>query len=677
MTPEETREAVYKLKVELGTKRRLAHSVLFKHRHSLDTPEFHYQIIDAFHGHDPKVVIEGFRDSAKSTIAEEGMVIKALLKEFKFGVVVGSSYPRAKERLEAISNEFVVNENIEYLFGKQQGEQWGAGKIVLTNGVCIMALGRGMSMRGMRHLDSRPDFGLLDDLEDEEDVKNPELRDGTIRWIYKTFLPALRTEGNQVRVLGNRLDNDAVVVRLSKDADWKHLRFPIMEQAIDGTERYDLPAGKWKPMWEAKIPLVEIAKKRASYQRMGRLHDFNCEYMCEADDPEAKLFKDGQARTAATVRTWQATYAAYDPARTVGEKSAMTGVAVFSWMANRLIVWRGDAQLWLPDQICTDIFETDERFSPAEIGVEATGLEEFIMQPLRHQALQRKQLLPIRRLKPPRGKDSFISGLQPLFKAGEVEFVDVSQEARGQLLSFPTGRKDFPNALAYALMMRPGMAVYDGFGRQHVDEQPIRLQGKMVLALNATAQYTTAVLLQLAHGQLRVFADWIREGPPGECLADILQEAQIEAGAQLRFFMPPRPLGSVDTVGLGVACHSLNVPVAFGGEVLRGREELRRLLESTRHETPAFACGVAARWTLNALQCGFCYEMDKQGRLSRDPTEGPYRVLMEGLESFAGAMAGVTDADQEPRYAYTSDGRAYKTILATGQVAVTTLKRPG
>jgi len=665
-----------KLRIELGIKRRLAHAVIFKHRHLLPSPPFHNQIIDAFHSSKDKVVIEGFRDSAKSTLAEEGIVIQALLREFKNAVVIGASYQRACERLNAVKNELSINPSVEYLFGQQQGEKWGEGKIVLANGVAIQALGAGMSMRGMRHLDARPDFALIDDLEDEESVRTPEMREKTMDWLYRTFIPALAKD-HRIRFLGNRLDDKAVIAEIARDPAWQHHRFPVMGQADSGVERYDLPTGKWVALWPEKFSLQEIAVKRAEYERRGMLHAFNCEYMCEADDPGARLFSEGMARTKAHVRTWQAVYAAYDPARTVGVKSAMTGVAVFSWTGSRLIVWRGDAQLWLPDQIVEDILETDDRFSPIELGVEATGLEEFIMQPLRHRALQRRQLLPLRRLVPPRGKDSFIRGLQPFFKAGEVEFVDVSAEARGQLLSFPTGRKDFPNALAYAQSMRPGLPVYDGFGNEHIAATLHRTREKWWLAVNATAQYTTAVLLQVVDGQVRVHADWIKEGSPGEVLADIVSAARLDAGQPVRVMSPALGRDHVDTVGLAVAARAAQLQPRTGGDILQGRESLRSLLTRRRRDEPLLTVAASARWTLNAFAGGYAWELDKRGQLRHAPVDGPYKVLMEGLESFVAVMGQTADQNEgEVRTAIAADGRMYKTILATAQAGPTELKVP-
>ncbi|HEX8838268.1 MAG TPA: hypothetical protein VF748_15100 [Candidatus Acidoferrum sp.] len=657
---------------EFYRNRRLAHEVLFRHRHALKTPDFHHEMQDAFHGPEPQVVIEGFRDAAKSTVAEEAFVLGALFEEFRYGVIVGPSHPRAKERLAAIANEFVINDAILQLFGPMPTEHWGADRIILANGVCIQAFGSGMSMRGMRYLEARPTFALIDDLEDEESVKTPELREATFFWLYKTFLPALAKGpagelGYRVRFMGNRLDRDAVIARVAKDKAWKHYRFPIMVQddpppAGIGVERFDLPTGFWRSLWPSKFSLEDIAAKRSEYERLGILHAFDCEYMCEADNPESHIFREGDAKTVAHVRTWQATYAAYDPARTVGASSAMTGVAVFSWISSRLIVWRGDAQLWLPDQIIDDIFATDENFAPVAIGVEATGLEEFIMQPLRHKALQRRQMLPLQRLVPPRGKDTFIRGLQPFFKSGEVEFVDVSPEARGQLSSFPTGRKDFPNALAYALLMRPGLPIYD-FGRAHVEPELTRYPNHpWYLAVNATNSYTTAVLLQVIDGQIRIYADWIREGPPGDTLSDISSEARLDAGGRVRLVVPPA--GHSDIVGLRSAVRTIQSDPRTGGQIQRGRDTIRDLLAKRRRDAAMLTVQYGARWTLNALSGGFAFGVDKRGQLGHEPVDNEYKVLVEGLESFASALGGLQSAEDTPRIAYGDDGRPYKTIRA-------------
>jgi len=94
------------------------------------------------------------------------------------------------------------------------------------------------------------------------------------------------------------------------------------------------------------------------------------------------------------------------------------------------------------------------------IGVERDGLEEWVLQPLRHEQLRRGIIVPIQGYKAPRGKLAFIAALQPFLNAGEITFAK-DMAALKQFLSFPTGKIDFVNALAFALLMRPGQPIYE------------------------------------------------------------------------------------------------------------------------------------------------------------------------------------------------------------------------
>jgi hypothetical protein len=62
--------------------------------------------------------------------------------------------------------------------------------------------------------------------------------------------------------------------------------------------------------------------------------------------------------------------------------------------------------------IIDHIFKIAADYHPVVIGVERDGLEEFIMQPLRHEQLRRGVLIPVTGYRAPKGKLSFIAALQ-------------------------------------------------------------------------------------------------------------------------------------------------------------------------------------------------------------------------------------------------------------------------
>lgn len=637
----------------------LAHEVLFAHRHGDKTPDFHHDLINQWHDAKlDRIVTEGFRGGGKSTRAEEFVLIRTGFREFANCLIVGASEDRAMERLTAIKHEIESNEDYIDLFEELKSAVWTEHKVVLANGVCIQARGRGQSLRGVKYLDKRPDLLLIDDLEDDEDVSTPEARRKTQRWLYRTLLPALDKRA-MIRYIGNRLDRDAVIVRVSEDPNWHHQRFPIKHRD---------PKGEWEATWPARFPLSYIENTEAEYARQGMLTEFMQEYMCEAGAESEMTFKRDQVKVEPRVRTWEATFAMIDPARTSKKTSATTGGAVYSWIGNKLLVWEGFAKILRPDEIIGELFKIDDKYRPVFIAIEEDGLEEFLSQPLRAEQSRRGHILPIRAVRAPRdrSKDDFISGLQPFFNAGEVIFAQaLPEEPLSQLLSFPTGRKDFPNALAYAPRLRPAGPIYEEFNRENIMEvAPAVADRPYYLVMNATPTFCCGVLAQYYEG-IRVFADWVREGDPGQVASDIVASAKLEIGdRRMRVVIPPEQWDRYQNVGLPQAIGRTIYEPVHGGKSADGIAEIRNLLRRRVKEYPAFMVGHGARWTLNALAGGYSRDY-RDGKLTDGPREGPYKTLMNGLESFAAlTKTGASDReDDEVNYAETPDGRRYITTM--------------
>lgn len=640
----------------LGRNRRLAHRFFFGHRHPQETPPFHHEIIDLWHSATRYVLTEAFRGGAKSTLAEEAIAIMACYRDFSNVIVLGESYDRACERLRAIKHEFEHNEKIEELFGSLVGDVWQEGRIILKNGVIIQAFGRGQSLRGSKHLDKRPDCCFGDDMEDEESIATPDARDKFKQWVLKVVIPSL-APGFRFRVAGTPLDPQAWLVTAKANQNWVSRSYPI---------KHKDPDGNWRATWPARFPLDEVDRIEREFTDAGGTQEFQQEYMCEAVDPATRVFVESMLRTEVSVRTWQATYACFDPARTVKLRSALTGWAVWSWVANRLVVWDAGGALLHPDEITSKVFEINDLYSPVHVGVEETGLNEFILQPLRHEQTRRGVTVPIKPLNAPKGKIDFIRGLQPFFKAGEIVFAKPLPELVKQLLAFPTGQIDIPNALAYALRMRPGQPVFDGFRQDHIVlDMGLAPREPVYLAVNATAQYTTGALCQIIKGGLHVAADWVSEGGPDVALSDIVRGASVLAGRLVRVTAGPVHFGPHDTVGLRGAGRKVPVEISRGGAELEGRTGLAQLLKTASHGGPSVRVSTSARWTLNGFSGGYCYPVTKHGALSDFTEPGPYRVLMEGLESFAALMGtGAMEDDSERAFAYSSSGRKYLTALA-------------
>lgn len=660
----EREEAIY----ELGRDMVLAHEALFREQHQNTTPEFHEEIITDWHSDEPLVGTMAFRGGAKSTRSEEAVTLETLFRGARNVVILGESETRAVERLRAIKNNLLMNDRIQELFAIAPGEIWTETKALLSNGVYLQAYGRGQSLRGVKHLDQRPDLILIDDLEDEEAVATPEARMKTLLYFTKVVLPCMAPNG-KIRIVGTPLHPESLIQKLFSTPGWLFKRYPIYFTNEDG---------ELEATWPQRYSVEWAMEKRQQLEDLGRGDDFVQEYLCQPTNPATQTFTPEMMRVVPQLRSWHAAYAMYDPARTTNKNSATTGKVVWSWIGAKLVVWDGFAKKIMPDEIIKDMFEVDDEYNPVAIGVEETGLNEWLLQPIRTAQRERGHTLPLRPLNAPKGKLDFIRALQPYFRAGEVEFARDLPDLRAQLLGFPTGAIDFPNALAYVLKIRLGLPIYEGFGAENItpDVMPAR-RSPLWLALNSNGTCTTGVLCQIAGGQFSVLADWLVEGPPGLVLNDIISEAALcvptlgnRSGKNPNVSVTTRPDVKAiapklhwdrNSIGLIAAAKSIPITLSRGNERATGIEEIHKLLRSAVHGMPAFRVDSHATWTLRALSGGYCRQHDKT---DADPMN-PYTVLVEGLEALAGMLRGIAQpSDNDRTFGYTDSGKKYLSALA-------------
>lgn len=658
MTEDEARKEMIKL---IASDPCLAHEMLFKHRHSDDTPDFHREMIGLWH--DPKVdrlAIQAFRGGAKSTVGcEEASIVMGLLGVYKNGLIIGEKYERACERLAAIKHELDNNEYIRAIFGDCRGKIWTEGKIELFNGTVLQAVGRGQSLRGSKHHDQRPDYVVGDDIEDAESVKTEEAKRATLAWFMSVVMPALDKKKAIIRVIGTPLETNSLMERLAADEGWQSRKFPIEAVDMDGNR---------VPTWPGRFPLPDIDKEKRNFERMGMLLEYGREYMCEARSSETRQFTQDMMRVVPAVRKWQAVFAMYDPARTVKDTSAHTGKAVWSWIGNRLVIWEASGHFWRPDEIVSDMFECNAKYNPVVIGVEKDGLEEFIMQPIRHEMVKRDCIIPIRAMKAPKGKLDFIRGLQPFFMSGEATMAQNCPDLIEQLLNFPVGRMDVPNALAYALMMRPGLPVYEDFSEDHISIDDLRPTGRLSLAINFLDGVTTGVLLRRGKRGVEILADIILEGDPNQRAKDILDFGYFEADGKhnLDVIVHSDHFDRYSNSGLVGALRKLRCEPRRGGDVMRGRGYVVDNLRNRREGKPSFTVRERAKYVLNAFIGGYAFDYPKAGKgLSDRARDGMYRTLMEGLESAVSLYAIGAGSDDKDVGNYRTDhkGRRYLSSL--------------
>ena len=105
-------------------------------------------------------------------------------REINVMVIVGKSEDNAKTLLGDIQAELQYNQRYIADFGEQYNAgNWQDGEFVTASEVAFFARGRGQSPRGLRYRSHRPDYIVIDDLDDDELCESPARVSKLFDWV--------------------------------------------------------------------------------------------------------------------------------------------------------------------------------------------------------------------------------------------------------------------------------------------------------------------------------------------------------------------------------------------------------------------------------------------------------------------------------------------------------------
>jgi len=619
--------------------RALGANLLFAHKHKNISPDFHIRIMDLWRSADDLVVIEAFREGAKTTLSEEFMLMEAAFANFKYALIFGETYTKACQRIEAIKHEVATNDRIHGLFGQLKGAVWSENKILLKNGVLIEAHGWEEEIRGYKHRDMRPDRAYLDDIENAAMVRDTQTVDTNWKKIHLQLIPAMDKEG-KVRMTGTPLADDCLIRRASNSKNWTSGKFPICNGDIDDPQAESL--------WPDRYPMDWIRKKRDHFAAEGMLREFNQEYMLIATGSQGKPFTEEMLRFQDVAPTSYAPRKVIlDPARTVEvKKSDQTGHVTVSQMGTRIFVHQSGGEYWQPDEIVAGAFSMSKRHDDAEVVIEKNSLDDWLLQPIRAMSLMTGQHLDLKAVNAPQDRDkaSFIMGLRPFFMAGDIILVGgraAHSQLVSQILNFPSGKRDILNALAYVLRVFAGVAVYPDFGEENIVQgySPNRRE-QLLLGVNSTGTETTAVLVSCEGRNMTVLADWVSPLMPNDAVPDIVQLIRaVYPNRQVTAWVPADVFDQVGRNPLLAALKSAGLKANRGENAVMSRGALSPSIRTGMMGRRMLLVDDNARATLNAFMGGYHWPVKSGGERGSEPTRNSARTLLEALETLTLALS--------------------------------------
>ena len=213
-----------------------------------------------------RAVFEWARGHAKST--QLGVFIPLWLmiqdkKQFHTLVYVSKSEDAARQLLADLQQQLEFNDLFRHDFGdKVKAGAWAEGKFETTDGCFFRALGRGQSPRGLKSDGHRPDYIIIDDLDDDEMCRNPRRVQETTQWVLTALYASMEAGRGRFIMVGNRIAQNSVLTNIIERPGFYHTKVNIL-------------ASNGQPTWKENYTIEEVQEMR---EQMGE-RNFQQEYM--------------------------------------------------------------------------------------------------------------------------------------------------------------------------------------------------------------------------------------------------------------------------------------------------------------------------------------------------------------------------------------------------------------
>ena len=137
-------------------------------------------------------------------------------------VLVGKSEDNADALLGDLQAELQYNQRIIEDFGEQYNSgMWQEGEFVTRDGCAFFSRGRGQSPRGLRFREMRPDYIVIDDLDDDELCRSEARVRELTKWVKEALFGCFGGKDGRFIMVGNLISRKSVLQNII-DSDTVH-----------------------------------------------------------------------------------------------------------------------------------------------------------------------------------------------------------------------------------------------------------------------------------------------------------------------------------------------------------------------------------------------------------------------------------------------------------------------
>lgn len=365
-------------------------------------------------------------------------------REINVMVLVGKSEESADKLLSDLQAELQHNQRLIKDFGEQYNEgSWEEGKFVTKTGLACFALGRGQSPRGLRHRSARPDYIVIDDIDDDQTCRNEARVNNILDWVLEALFGAMDMGRGRFIMVGNRIHKKSVLAKFSKLKGIYHTIVNVINKL-------------GFPSWPEKYTLEEINQEISfiGYRRAQK------EWFNNPVE-EGKVFKEEWITwaKAPALKQFDQIVVYADPSWKDKKKNDYKAVRMWGRKGTRLWLLKSFVRQTSVRSMVAffyDIHESLPQGVTAQYYMEANLLQDILLDEFTEEGSIRGYQLPIRgdkRSKP--NKFMRIENTSPLYERGVIRY-DIllkededTQTGTDQLLGFESGstiHDDAPDA---------------------------------------------------------------------------------------------------------------------------------------------------------------------------------------------------------------------------------------
>jgi len=341
---------------------------------------------------------------------------------------VSDTLGAASFHFESIKTELENNELLRIVYSDlvppnaMRSHKWTNAHFETTNGINMIARGVGKG-RGVNIKNQRPTKIILDDIENDENVRSLDQRKKLKRWVNAVVVPSKDPMRGFIKMIGTTIHRDCFLL------DFYNTYGGIFRKAIENGESI------WPEIWT--IEKLEDKKRKIGSTL------FNQEYMNEPRSDEDRLVKEKWIKILPAPKLTHVV-GAIDPAISQSETADNTSICS--------VGRDDDGRIWVLDNFAdklefseqiNTVFRKHQIFNYFQFGVEQVAYQQALQQELVRQSQEKGIYLPVVPVKADKDKVRRLQAILPLIENGTIVFSEtLPPEFFDELLDFPQVKHD-------------------------------------------------------------------------------------------------------------------------------------------------------------------------------------------------------------------------------------------